>query len=138
MASTTRNGLECRVGHGRIALPTEAIDQLGEYAVGARLPFSDRLGCAIGVWGEDPILSITLTQHQPSASRTTNGALLVGGNAALRCAFEIDEPLGLVTITELAKANPTQPWRRSATLSDGRSIQFIDVDVMLQELRRAG
>ena len=134
MTSSTRNALECRVGLGRIALPTDAVDLLGEYVVGTRLPLNDRLQCAVGVWGDEPILSISVGQHDAAPTRTTNGALLVGAAGGIRCAFEIDEPLGLVGITEIAAATPSMPWRRTVKLADGRSMQLIDVPSLLQEL----
>jgi len=133
MSTSTRNGLECRLGLGRIVLPTEAVDQFGEYRVGAKLPLNDRIGYAIGVWVDAPILSISLGQHPAEPSRLTNGALLVTGVAGIRCAFEIDEPLGLVSVT-IGGATPTIPWRRTATLEDGRSVQFVDIPLLLREL----
>lgn len=122
------------MGLGRIALPTEAIDQLGEYVVGTRLPFNDRVSCAIGVWGDEPVISISLTQHASAPQRTTNGALLVTSGSKIRWAFEIDEPLGLIGLIGFASAGAALPWRRSATVFDGRTVQFIDVSLMVQEL----
>ncbi len=129
-------GLECRLGLGRIVLPTESIALLGEYSVGSRLPLNDRVNYAIGVWDDAAILSVSLSEHQPAMARTTNGALLVGrsGPNDIQWAFEMDEPVGLVEVVELAKATTAIPWRRSATLSDGRSIQYIDIARMFEDL----
>lgn len=132
--TTSINGLECRLGLGRVALPTDAVDLLGEYVVGARLPWNDRVGYAIGVWDGAPILSVSITPHDPEPSRTARGALLVTPGTSIRWAFEIDEPLGLVAVVDLARPSPAMPWRRTATLADGRSLQFIDVSSMLREL----
>lgn len=127
-------GLECKLGHGRIVLPAEDIDLLGEYAVGARLPVSERVECAIGVWAGDPILSISLSQHVAVGSRLAHGALLVGGRGGIRWALEIDQPVGLVEIENVAAGSPNMPWRRAATLSDQRTAQYIDVRMMIAVL----
>ena len=127
-------GLECRIGRGRVVLPTTFVDLLGEYSVGTRIPVSDLVGCAIGVWTDEPILSISLSRHEPAPIRTTNGALLLAAKAVIRWAFEIDEPIGIVSIASMAKPTATIPWRRSAMLSDGRSLQFIDIPMMIEDL----
>jgi hypothetical protein len=127
-------GLECKLGHGRIVLPAEEIDLLGEYPVGARLPVSDRVECAIGVWAGEPVLSVSLSPHEPLSSRMANGALLLVGTRGIRWALEIDHAVGLVEITTIAKGTAQMPWRRAATLSDQRSAQFIDIRMMVSAL----
>jgi hypothetical protein len=112
MGQRTR-GLECKLGHGRIVLPADEIDLLGEYPVGARLPFSDRVECAIGLWAGEPVLS---------------------GSRGIRWALEIDHAVGLVEIASIAKGTAQIPWRRAATLSDQRSAQFIDIRMMVSVL----
>ena len=84
-------GLECKLGHGRIVLPADEIDLLGEYPVGARLPVSERIDCAIGVWAGQPVLSVSLAPHEPAMSRMANGALLLVGSRGIRWALEIDQ-----------------------------------------------
>lgn len=126
--------LECRLGLGRIALPTASIDVLGEYTVGTRLPFNDRVGCAVGVWGDAPVISISLTNHEPSLSRSANAALLVTPGTPIRWAFEISEPIGMISLSSVGSTTGTIPWRRSATVNDGRTIQFIDVPLMIKHL----
>jgi hypothetical protein len=137
MSSSTRNGLECRLGLGRIALPAESVDLFGEYTVGARLPFNDRVGFAIGVWEGQPIVSVTIGQHDSAPARPTRGALLVTPGASIRWAFEIDQPMGLVRIANIAAGNSAVAWRRAATLVDGRGVQYIDIPMMLKELTGA-
>jgi hypothetical protein len=132
-------GLECRLGLGRIVLPVESIVLLGEYAVGSRLPLNDRINYAIGVWDDAAILSVSLSRHEPSVQRKTHGVLLSGSvhrpePDSIQWAFEIDEPIGLVEVIELAKPTAAMPWRRSAKLADGRAIQFIDIPMMFAEL----
>ena len=116
-------------------MPTESIALLGEYVVGSRLPLNDALNYAIGVWQDTPIVSVSLSRHEPVAARTTNGALLVATRTTdIGWAFEMDEPLGLVEVVELAKPSTSVPWRRSAKLGDGRTVQFIDVPLMFEEV----
>lgn len=128
-------GLECRLGPGRIILPTESVALLGEYVVGSRLPLNDAVHYAIGVWQDTAVLSVSLSRHDPVATRTTSGALLVATRpSGIAWAFEIDEPLGLVEVIELAKPSTGVRWWRSARLADGRTMQFIDVPVMFEEM----
>ncbi len=134
MSTPIRNVLECRLGLGRIALPTDAIDQLGEYEVGTTLPLRHRVSCAIGVWNDHPLLSISLAERDPVARRMTHGAVFTTTKRGLRCAFEIDEPIGLAQIASIGAPPTSLPWRRTATLADGRSLQLIDVATLLQEI----
>ena len=127
-------GLECRVGLGRIILPTESIALLGEYAVGTRLPLNDRIGYAIGVWDQEVVVSVSLSRHEPCSRRQTSGAMLHAPHASIRWAFEIDGPVGLVDVVAVAKPGPGASWRRTATLADGRTVQFIDIVMMLREV----
>ena len=131
-------GLECKLGHGRIVLPADDIDLLGEYPVGARLPVSERVECAIGVWAGEPVLSISLSRHATSASRLANGALLVVGAKSIRWALEIDHAVGLVEIASITAGPPSMPWRRAATLRDQRTAQYIDVRMMVTALESGG
>lgn len=131
-------GLECKLGHGRIVLPADEIDLLGEYPVGARLPVSERIDCAIGVWAGQPVLSVSLAPHEPAMSRMANGALLLVGSRGIRWALEIDQAVGLVEISSIARGTTQMPWRRAATLSDQRSAQFIDVRMMVAALEGGG
>jgi hypothetical protein len=128
-------GLECRLGPGRIILPAESVALLGEYVVGSRLPLNDAVHYAIGVWQDAAVLSVSLTRHMPAAARTTSGALLVTTQPGdIAWAFEIDEPLGLVEVIELAKPSTGVRWRRTARLADGRTAQFIDVPAMFEDM----
>jgi hypothetical protein len=115
-------------------LPADEIDLLGEYPVGARLPFGDRVECSIGLWAGEPVLSVSLSPHDLVASRVANGALLLAGTGGIRWALEIDHAVGLVEITAIAKGTAQIPWRRAATLSDQRSAQFIDIRMMVSVL----
>ena len=130
----TRRCLECRIGLGRILLAADVVDVLGEYVVGTRLPLSDRLEFSLGVWSEQAVLSISLVQHDSALSRSTQGVLLMTGRAGLRWAFEIDAATGFVDVDQIAAGSVGTPWRRMATLADGRAIQYIDIPALLREL----
>jgi len=134
-APSTFPALECRVGLGRVSVATDAIDVLGEYAVGARLPLTDRMSYAVGVWEGEVVLSLSLTRAAGAAMRTTSGLLLAVPGAAIRWAFEIGSPIGLVEIASLAKPQSTaMRWLRTATLATGTAIQFVDVRALIGDL----
>lgn len=127
--------LECRVGLGRVSVATEMIDAVGEYWVAARLPLTDRITYSIGVWEDDVALSLSLARVDSAAKRTTMGLLLVTPGAPIRWAFEITAPVGLVEISSLGKPqSDATRWLRTATLSHGGSIQFIDVRALIEDL----
>ena len=126
--------LVCRLGLGRVSVATEAIDVLGEYPVGARLPLTERLSYAVGVWEDDVVLSVSLTRGERAATRAT-GLLLAMPGAAIRWAFEIGAPLGLVEIAQLNKPqSDATRWLRTATLVRGDAIQFVDVRALVHDL----
>ena len=127
--------LECRVGLGRVSVATNAIDVLGEYAVGTRLPLTDRISYAVGVWEDEVVLSLSLTRAETAAMRTTSGLLLSVPGATIRWAFEIGSPIGLVDIAVLAKPQSAATrWLRTATLARGDAIQFVDVHALIGDL----
>ncbi len=130
----SRKCLECRIGSGRILLPADVVDVLGEYVVGAPLPLSDRIEFSLGVWSEQAVLSMSITPHDPAPSRATRGVLLMTGRAGLRWAFEVDAAMGFADVGRLAAGPAEAPWRRMATLLDGRTAPYIDVPVLMREL----
>jgi hypothetical protein len=127
--------LECRVGLGRLAVPTDAIEVLGEYEVGSRLPLTDRISYAIGVWQGEVTLSLSLARADRAAMRTTSGLVLAVPGTAIRWAFEIVAPIGLIELSGLARPqSTTTSWLRTATLAHGGAIQFVDVRMLIGEL----
>jgi hypothetical protein len=127
--------LECRVGLGRVSVATDAIDVLAEYAVGTRLPMTDRISYAVGVWDGEVVLSLSLTRAASAAMRRTSGLLLSVPGAQIRWAFEIGSPVGLVDIASLAKPQSAATrWLRTATLARGDAIQFVDIHALIGDL----
>ena len=124
--------LECRVGLGRISIAADAIDVLGEYAVGARLPLTGRLGYAVGVWEGEVVLSLSVARGEVTTARTTCGLLLAMPGGAIRWAFEIVAPIGLVEVVSVTPPQSTaSPWLRTATLARGGALQFMDVRALI-------
>jgi hypothetical protein len=139
MSADSFAALECRVGLGRVSVATEAIEMLGEYAVGTRLPLTDRLSYAVGIWGDDVVLSLALTRATGAATRTTSGLLLAVPESPIRWAFEIGSPVGLVDIASLATPQSTATrWLRTANLTGGGAIQFVDVRALIGDLAALG
>lgn len=127
--------LECRVGLGRVSVATDAIDAVGEYWVGMRLPLTGRITYSVGVWNDDVVLSLSIARVESAAKRATTGLLLATPEATIRWAFEITAPVGLVEIASLNKPqSDVTRWLRTATLSNGGSIQFVDVRALVAEL----
>jgi hypothetical protein len=61
--------------------------------------------------------------------------LLATPGAAIRWAFEITAPVGLVEIAALNKPQSAATrWLRTATLSRGGAIQFVDVQALIGDL----
>jgi hypothetical protein len=134
-SSPAITALECRVGLGRVSIATDAIDVLGDYSVGARLPLTDRISFAVGVWRDDVVLSLSLARMESTAMRATTGLLLATPGAAIRWAFEIVAAVGLVEIESLSKPQSAATrWLRTATLSRGGAIQFVDVHALIGDL----
>jgi hypothetical protein len=118
-----------------VSVATAAIDVLGEYSVGTRLPLTDRISYSVGVWEDDVVLSLSLARVESAASRATTGLLLATPGAAIRWAFEIVAPVGLVEIASLNKPQSAATrWLRTATLSRGGAIQFVDVRALIGDL----
>lgn len=135
MTPTAMTALECRVALGRVSVSTDAIDMLSEYSVGARLPLTDRLGYSVGVWRDEVVLSLSLSLVDGASARPTTGLLLATPGAAIRWALEIVAPVGLVEISALAAPqSAAMPWLRTATLSRGDAIQFVDVQALIGEI----
>jgi len=130
--------LECRVGLGRMAVATEVIDVLGEYAVGVRLPLTDRIAYSVGVWEDEVVLSLSLARTERAAAGVASGLVLAAPGSATRWAFEIVAPVGLVDVVSISKPQSTATrWLRTASLARGAQIQFVDLRLLIEELEAA-
>jgi hypothetical protein len=128
--SSTR-ALECRVGRGRIALDAALVASFGEYKIGARLPLTGTVAYSVGVWDQELVLSAAVDRRAPSPTRAAVGAMLVGRPGQLRLVVEVDAVLTFVEIASFGGALPSSAWQRSATLTDGRAVMFVDAAALL-------
>ena len=78
--------LECTVGLGRVSVPTEMIELVGDYEVGTRLPLTEHVSYAIGRWDDDVVLSIRIARPEQGPKRTTRGLILLTPGSAIRWA----------------------------------------------------
>jgi hypothetical protein len=118
-----------------VSIATDAIDVLAEYSVGACLPLTDRISYSVGVWNDDMVLSLSLAHVESTASRVATGLMLATPGTAIRWAFEIVAPVGLVEIASINKPqSAVTRWLRTATLSRGGAIQFVDVHALIGDL----
>jgi hypothetical protein len=131
--STSFNALECKFGAATMLVATESIEALGEYSVGSPLPLTERMSFAVGSWVEQMVLSINMSPTPSGASRQTAGLLLVTPGTSIRWALEITEPLGILEVTGVTRGPSTAstPWLKTASLSDGRTMQIVDVKEMI-------
>jgi len=130
--------LECRVGLGRMSVATDMIDVLVEYAVGVRLPLTDRISYSVGAWDGDVVLSISVARGERAAAGVTSGLVLAVPGSATRWAFEIVAPVGLVDVVAVSKPQSTNArWMRTASLARGGILQFVDLRGLIDELEHA-
>jgi hypothetical protein len=133
--TSTFAALECRVGLGQMAVATDAIDVVGEYSVGTRLPLTERISYSIGVWEDDIVLSLNLARIEAAPSRAITGLVLLTPGASLRWALEIVAPVGLVEISAVHRPQAdAMRWLRPATLAHGGSTQLVDVRALIGDL----
>ena len=80
-------------------------------------------------------MSLSMSRSDPAPSRTTAGLLLVTPGTSIRWAFEIGAPLGLAEVTGLeSPQSEATRWLRTATLSRGGVVQFVDVHMLVAKL----
>jgi hypothetical protein len=134
--TTPFTALACRVGLGRLIFPTSMIDALGEYHVGTRIGGANRVAYALGAWSQELVVSMSLSRPDADinvAHRQTAGMLLATPGSAIRWAFEVAAPLGIVEVVSIGKAQGA-PWLRSATLDDGHTMQLVDLQLLLDSI----
>jgi hypothetical protein len=134
-AASAFTALECRVGLGRMSIATDMIDVLGEYAVGVRLPLTERIAYSVGVWDGEVVLSLSLARVDRVAACTTSGLLLTVPGSATRWAFEIVAPVGIIDVVSISKPQSAATrWLRTASLARGSAIQFVDLRSLIEDL----
>jgi hypothetical protein len=149
-------GIACRVGKADVGLPFAAVGQIIEYQV-FPLPLARPYVAGLGLHDDWPLISLTLSRTgvKPNAggSRTAKGILLHTGEAGdgqgqlqgqlhdqldVRWALEVNDLGSFVEATPLPRAPSPglelPAWISQADTADGKTIAWIDVAAMLQEL----
>lgn len=129
-------GLECRVGQGRMIVPMAAVAQVGRYRVGGRLPSSARHVAGIGTWEDRLVVSLSIVAPPAVTDREATGILLTTSTqTAMRWALEIVAPVGIVRVAKVTpnvQASARRPaWLQNATTADSRTMLWIAVDEMI-------
>jgi hypothetical protein len=134
--SAIGDGLECRIGQGRVIVPMTAVAQVGRYRVGGRLPASARHVAGIGAWEDRLVVSLSLVSPEPAIDREATGILLeTQAPTPMRWALEIVAPVGIVRVSRItpnvqpSARRPT--WLQNAVTFDDRTMLWIAVDEMI-------
>ena len=129
-------GLECRIGQGRMIVPMAAVAQVGRYRVGGRLPASARHVAGIGAWEDRLVVSLSIVAPPAATDREATGILLAtAAQTPMRWALEIVAPVGIVRVAKVTPnvlVSERRPaWLQNATTSDARTMLWIAVDEMI-------
>jgi len=130
------DGLECRIGHGRMIVPMMAVAQVGRYRVGGRLPGAARHVAGIGAWEGQLVVSLSLVAAPPAIDREATGILLETQRPSpMRWALEIVAPIGIVRVSKVTpnvQVSDRRPaWLQNATTFDARMMLWIAVEDMI-------
>lgn len=134
--SVLAEGLECRIGHGRMIVPMAAVAQVGRYRVGGRLPTSARHVAGIGAWEDQLVVSMSIVSTPPALDREATGILLeTQVRTPMRWALEIVAPVGIVRVARITpnvQVSERRPaWLQNAVTSDDRTMLWIAVEEMI-------
>lgn len=129
-------GLECRVGQGRMIVPMAAVAQVGRYRVGGRLPASARHVAGIGAWADQLVVSLSIVSPPAAVDREATGILLETlTRTSMRWALEIVAPVGIVKVAKITpnvQVSARRPaWLQNATTVDNRTMLWIAVEEMI-------
>lgn len=136
-------GLECVIGRGRFAIPLDAVAKIMELEVGPPPPLASPWVGGVAFQDGKLIMSVALARlnaskvferrmakwvHLSVEGVTTNWALEVTSVASSFVKAEVQNRSVLIGQTRLPS------WVTAATLLDGRSLGWIHVPAMLQDL----
>jgi chemotaxis signal transduction protein len=135
-AGAVIDGLECRIGQGRMIVPMTAVAEVGRYRVGGRLPTAARHVAGIGAWEGRLVVSLSLVAPTAAIDREATGVLLeTRRQTPMRWALEIIAPVGIVRVAEITpnvqQSSRRPAWLQTATTSDRRTMLWIDVEDMI-------
>jgi hypothetical protein len=149
-APSVMKGIACRVGKADVGLPVGAVGQIIEYPV-FPLPLARPYVAGLGLHDDWPLISLHLHRTDARAAgaepRLAKGVLLDaghggdGGDTGVRWALEVTELGSFVEVTPTGRAPAPAldlpPWISQASTRDGRTLAWIDVGAMLEELAAA-
>lgn len=141
-SNSPMDGLECRIGQGRMIVPMAAVGQVGHYRVGGRLPASARHVTGIGAWDDQLVVSLSIVPAAAAIDREATGILLeTRVRTPMRWALEIVAPVGIVRVARVtpnAAVSARRPaWLQNAVTFDDRTMLWIAVDEMIADAGRA-
>jgi chemotaxis signal transduction protein len=140
-AAVMFSGLECRIGRAALALPTESVGQIIEYAVASPAPLASDWISGMGVHAGRVLMSVSLrprAQLGLPARRVTKAVMLNSTTGrSVGWALEVSAVSSLVSVrsVEPSRARPgiTPPaWLKEALTVDGRRIGWLDVTAMMR------
>jgi hypothetical protein len=135
---TPIRALELLVGRAHVALPVAMIARVIDvrYAV---LPLAHRLVVGLGFDDVRTIVCISLTPARVSPDTTK--AVLLDTQGRVGFGFCIDEALELVDVVRVERGTVQASlprWVRRAHTSVGRTLGWIDADILIDELSARG
>jgi len=130
------DGLECRIGQGRMIVPMTSVAQVGRYRVSGRPPASARFIAGIGAWEDQLVVSMSLVVTPPAIDREATGILLATkARTPMRWALEIVAPVGIVHVAKITpnvQVSARRPaWLQNAVTTDNRTMLWIAVEDMI-------
>jgi chemotaxis signal transduction protein len=140
------SGLECLVGHARMAVPADSVGQIVEYEVSSPLPLARRFIGGVALIGDHAVVSVSLAapdgRHGHRRHRT-KGVLLRARSGELPWAVEVTEVGGFVRVAfppveEARRPDRLPAWVRLGRTADGKVLGWIDVQSMIEELGEDG
>jgi chemotaxis signal transduction protein len=126
-------GLECVVADQRLVIPSVAVQQIIEYEVTA-LPLTREQIGGVGVHAGTVVISLRLCGWSvpQQRCRSAKGVLLGVAGRPTRWVVEVSDIVAFVEA--VPDRGTSRAWTCKATLRDGRSVSWLDVDALLREL----
>jgi len=124
-------GLECEIGGRRLVLPFASVDQLIDYRREC-LPLSRPGIAGIGIYGDEILLSLTLSGALLPPQVTTKGVLLRVSVRGVRLALEVDGAFSFVSIETVSRTHPhNEPWLLFGRTAAGSVVCQLDAEAFL-------
>jgi hypothetical protein len=129
-----KRALELRVGRARIAIPVGVIARVLAIRW-SPLPLAHQLVAGLGFDGERTIVCVSINPTHAQTDDTKAVLFDTGGRIGFGLCIEEAVELVDVTSVERGTVQATLPrWIRRARTTDGRTLGWIDADVLIGEL----